>query len=414
MRRSLFEGGDFGETLRDVKTQRPVAGINCALGASGAICCLTWIQKAALNREITRSDDDLGESSASKNSIARWTGVKFATSTCNASSPRIQVVNLNKPNPNDAADRPSSEPDFSENLKQYRPFLIVLFAMMVLIFASQAKGQSNWSSQFTSQSIADQIAASGHSILVKDEQPVAAKLSRPQASTQSDARVGGGLTTVQIDDQVFPARVAATPRSTSPSGKVKFVEVSGAVANWDADSDPDGWDATVVVRNANDQIIRPKGRVEFELMPRYAAQDYQSFRDARRTPIRWAKDDLRYSGDGASYAHLELRSDLKPVFGWDGAEIRQTGSRSTIVNDRARPLANRLSGKSQTGGRLTGGGIPRRAGSTIGGNWRDSIPLPRYGELRVKVSIPGQGVFKATSEVEIRPSILVDTKWPYR
>jgi hypothetical protein len=34
--------------------------------------------------------------------------------------------------------------------------------------------------------------------------------------------------------------------------------------------------------------------------------------------------------------------------------------------------------------------------------------------LRVRISVPTEGVFEAATGVFIRPSVLVDTQWPYR
>ena len=240
---------------------------------------------------------------------------------------------------------------------RYRPLLIVLFALLLLCVASTVKAQAIYG---------------------------------PAGSIDFDQRP------YQFPEIDRSANSSSQMTSVSPA----YAEVTAELANFDSDANPDGWRAIVVLRDKDDQVVQPNGRVEFELKPRFPNSDFQGFKNAQRTPMKWSPK-LTYNSNGTASFKLPLRKELRPLWGWSSAVVQQTGSRSTIVNDRATYLP-RHNGRSDAS-RL-GSGLPTRPGSTLPSDWRTNVTFPELGRLQVKVFVPSQGVFQAVTIVRVRSS----------
>ncbi|MGB0595769.1 MAG: hypothetical protein ACPGLY_03590 [Rubripirellula sp.] len=175
-----------------------------------------------------------------------------------------------------------------------------------------------------------------------------------------------------------------------------YAELAAALANFDADADPDGWRAEVALLDRNDQPVVARASATFELTPRIATQESDRFVNATNHPIRWTRR-LSFDADGVARIKLPLRNSLKPMLGWISARDPRLGSRfgtssSNFQDARTRQLHRDF----------------------VTNDLRTVVGMPRTGELRVRISVPTEGVYEAVSPVSVRPSVLVDTQWPYR
>ncbi|MGI9472788.1 MAG: hypothetical protein ACR2NZ_14715 [Rubripirellula sp.] len=180
-----------------------------------------------------------------------------------------------------------------------------------------------------------------------------------------------------------PKRIRSRPVS---------VALTAELANLDADAEPDGWRAQIVLLDREDQPVLWRANATFELMPRVdlLGGDYT---DAQAKPIRWSMP-LEFGQDAIADVRLPLRQSLRPVLGWTE---RSTRFRLRTKRDSDREF------------------LPNNPHRTfVVQDVRDAIARPTYGVLRVRVSVPTEGTFKAAVGVRIRPSVLVDTQWPYR
>ncbi len=174
-----------------------------------------------------------------------------------------------------------------------------------------------------------------------------------------------------------------------------YVELSAFLANFDADADPDGWRARIVLRDRNDQPTVMRSQATFRLMPRVSTIAADRYLDALQRPIRWSMP-LHFDQDGVAQVKLPLRQSLRPMLGWPDAVYPQSGLRSHNAGlDRSQLYRN------------------RRTRSFVTTDLR-TVGTPSVGQLSVRVSVPTQGVFDSVVPVQIRPSVLVDTQWPYR
>ncbi|MDG2220381.1 MAG: hypothetical protein P8L85_03320 [Rubripirellula sp.] len=182
----------------------------------------------------------------------------------------------------------------------------------------------------------------------------------------------------------------------SGRARVAYAELVAALANFDADADPDGWRAEIALRDRNDQPVLVRATATFELTARIATQESNRFVNATNQPIRWSRP-LNFDEDGVARINLPLRNSLKPMLGWTSASGPNSGIRfgtspSNSREYRARHLHRNF----------------------VTSDLRTLVGMPRTGELRVRVSVPTEGVYEAASPVNVRPSVLVDTQWPYR
>ena len=181
------------------------------------------------------------------------------------------------------------------------------------------------------------------------------------------------------------------------SGRPKYAKVLATLANFDSDPDPDGWDVEVALLDANDRLVTKRAHATFELMPRIPAADYVGYVDAKMSPIRWSSK-LKFDDDGIARLQLPMRERLKPLFGRHVAFLPDPGLGISINQSRnvvlRRPMEYNRTAFSR--------------------DWRANLGRPELGEFKARISVPTEGVFEAVVPAQMRPSVLVDTTWPYR
>jgi hypothetical protein len=218
---------------------------------------------------------------------------------------------------------------------------------------------------------------------------------------QYDGATAGTANSIQPNpNAVFdPFRVAGGAvhgnRSRADARPV-YAQLDASLANFDADADPDGWRAEVVLRDQKDRPVVMRAHATFELMPRVPMADHHRFVDADATPVRWSMP-LEFDEDSVARVKLPLRRSLRPMLGWSSAVYPPSGIRTRNAGNTAHGLRTW-----------------KRSRTFVTSDLRTLVGTPASGELRVRVSVPTEGVFAAATGVWIRPSVLVDTKWPYR
>ena len=259
------------------------------------------------------------------------------------------------------------------NVNHQRPLWIVIFALMVAAVAIR---------------------------LNASDPDVAFQPDGTQETATSDAR-----TDIQLNGHIYEV---VRHRSTLPTqrwlGRPKSVSFQAVPVNVDADADPDGWSVEIALLDANGNRIRRRASARFTLNPRVPTQDFTGYVTANQASASWSSK-LDFDEDGIARVRLPLRERLSPVFGCQKSPHRSVGI--------------------EGGRRSTVGGVRRRADhreflrsglstSQLYGASVSSLGLPAFGELRVTVSVPTEGVFKAVAAIQLRPSVLVDTRWPYQ
>ena len=110
---------------------------------------------------------------------------------------------------------------------------------------------------------------------------------------------------------------------------------------------------------------------------------------------------LRIDDRGVASVTLPLRQSLRPAFGWSSAI--------------APSPFDRVGSRSRNGGRYRNNrGAFGRDNTVIASNWENRLGTPDMGVMKVRVSVPGSGVFEAVSQVWILPPAVVGGRWPYR
>lgn len=245
--------------------------------------------------------------------------------------------------------------DDHDSRLRHRPLLILLFAVILASIAS-------WTS-----------ADEPH---IRYGASNAVTVTRQEAVIRSPRQSGGAI--------------------AQPTARPQYVELNVGLANFDADAEPDGWRAEVVLRDEQDRPVKMRAQAKFELMPLVETISEHRFASAYSTPIRWTTD-LEFDDQGIARVRLPLRSQLRPVLGWGESGDWAADSRSRQERSQRRQYR-----------------FHKRSRSFVTIDVRETIGNPNLGEMRVRVSVPTEGVFRATAPVAIRPSVLVDTKWPYR
>lgn len=283
-----------------------------------------------------------------------------------------------------------------------RPIWIIVFAILLACIAVRAKGQE---------------IASGAAVT---------DASASERSPESD--LPDELTTMQLGDRVYVVRRASagkhrasagrhrasagrhagTPSHARPSSltssRPSHAIVSAQPAQFDSDSDPDGWLAIVMLLDADDQPVIRRATARFELIPRVPTQDFTGYVDANIKTRTWSVP-LNFAADGVARVRLPLTTPLSPLVGWPATSQPAVGSMGGYYSRRrdiirhATPFFASRTAVTDT----------RRLGGA-----RNAIGLARFGELKMRVSVPSEGVFDAMAPVALRPSVLVDTRWPYQ
>jgi hypothetical protein len=166
-----------------------------------------------------------------------------------------------------------------------------------------------------------------------------------------------------------------------------YAQLQATLANFDSDAQPDGWRVEITLRDRQDRPLAVRARATIELMPRVPMADHIRYVDADTAPIRWSMP-LEFDQDSVARMKLPLRRSLRPMLGWPSA-----------IDPPARHRGRNPFGRKRT---------------FVTTDLRNLIGTPNVGEMRVRVAVPTEGVFEAVTLVPIRPSVLVDTNWPYR
>ena len=196
--------------------------------------------------------------------------------------------------------------------------------------------------------------------------------------------------------------VSGAIRSDRLTGDARpmYVDLNASLANFDADADPDGWRAQVILFDREDRPVAMRAQAKFELIVRVSTAEHQRFVNADIPPIRWSMP-LEFDEDAVARIKLPLREKLQPVFGWRSAINRPPPNRPGSIS---RSYGNYVRGQRNWS----------RPRTFVTQNLHTVIGMPSTGELRVRVSVPTEGVFEAATAIWLRPSGLVDTRWPYR
>ncbi|TWT54011.1 hypothetical protein Pla22_16450 [Rubripirellula amarantea] len=284
----------------------------------------------------------------------------------------------------------------SDSSSSLRPHLTVVFAIVVIWLAGRASAQE----QLEQSYFGDAQAVS----------PLCYPPIQFDAQTMFEDPTFYSDQVLPYADSALPARIDIDPataisRSNFQAGshradKPVTVELSSALANLDADSDPDGWRAQVVLRDREGNLVVARSNATFKLIPRIPLADHQQFTDADVAAATWSMP-LKFDQRGVAMVTLPLRQSLKPIFGWSSAiapsPFDQVGARSR----------NHGRYRNQQG-------AFGRDNTVVRNDWRDRLGMPSTAVMQVRVSVPGSGVFEAVSPVWIRPPSLVDSRWPYR
>ncbi len=278
-----------------------------------------------------------------------------------------------------------------------RPVWIILFAAILILICTKSKA---------------------------DEQPIAPIDATDRYAMQATGPVSHATLTIELNGVVHviePSRKPASAKqhpvdaasATAGVGQASwtpalvarpaYAQLTAHLANFDADADPDGWRAEVVLFDRRDRPIAARGQANFQLTPRIPTGDFHHYVDAELQPITWS-ENLSFDADAVARFKLPLRAPLRTSWGWASANYSQTELRHSGF---LRPSSIHRTGTFRSR-------HPRFVGTSFARDIRRSIGKSDFGELRVRVSVPGEGVFEAVSVVPIRPAVLVDTHWPYR
>lgn len=185
------------------------------------------------------------------------------------------------------------------------------------------------------------------------------------------------------------------------NARPRYIEMSASLANFDADPEPDGWNIQLALRDQKDRPVVQRSNARIELIPRVSR--YTPSRLEGTKPLRWSVP-LEFDDDGVARFKLPLRNSQRSQLGWPNDNALRSFSHRTT----SRRSSSRSAGEWYIRGRNNSGRIP----TVLRSNLQDRVTIPEVGELRARVSVPSQGTFEAITEVTIRPSVLVDTRWP--
>ncbi|MEM9586417.1 MAG: hypothetical protein AAGA03_03980 [Planctomycetota bacterium] len=214
-------------------------------------------------------------------------------------------------------------------------------------------------------------------------------------SAQTLEQVAAELTMADGVTQV-PASMLVDPRSPVPgtsSSRAQSAGVTAWLANLDADDQPDGWRAQVVLVDRNDRIVRPRGHVTIEMFPGVKTFGRMRHLGQAQRVGRW-RMPLVYDENGVVNLRLPLRQSLQPLMSRDTVAFPRTVASSRgiwVYREQRGDNRSRYVHSSATD--------------------LDKAGMPTWGRMKVRVSVPGQGVFAATTQVRMREPVLVDTQW---
>ncbi len=209
------------------------------------------------------------------------------------------------------------------------------------------------------------------------------------------------MASATLDDLALgiPSKKSGPVPTVAGMAKPTYVVRNADLANWDADSEPDGWRCRLLILDQFDQSMIP-GSIfaTFELRLRVPRRDRNGFRDIQTEAIRRSKrlacDEL-----GIHDVKLPLRTPLPTFFADAAHPSRHAGSRKASFSRQER-VADRFRELNLAGGNGSAFSVTEAA--------------PAYSVLTVRVSVPTVGILEATDPVLIDEPMLVDSTWPQR
>ncbi|QDT06696.1 hypothetical protein K227x_51120 [Rubripirellula lacrimiformis] len=266
---------------------------------------------------------------------------------------------------------------------EHRPVLIVIFTVAIIWFADRAS--------------ADHPIAGCNEC---DASTLATTVAGPQAPHVP----------IQLDGETYFVPAARLPHTLPIPNDVyrpQYAELSGDLANFDADAGPDGWRVRVVLRNRFDEVVVAEARAQFELV-------------TRETTLKWTVP-LQFDATGVASARLPTKNSEENRLGWHAPQrVRRSAltTRSALQGfvTPATAVFASPAAVSFVSPASRWSGYGRFDSFT---NSRDrTIPVdalasrlagPNLARLSVRVSVPTVGVLSAETFVRARPSFLVDT-----
>ena len=215
-----------------------------------------------------------------------------------------------------------------------------------------------------------------------------------------------------VTTSLMPAESVSDDLGPSTSGSKKrpvTVRVQAALANFDADADPDGWIATLQLRDEFDRFVSRRAMARFELIPRVPTSDHRGYINADQKPVQWTIP-VQFSKESATKVQLKLNRRIERAFDWPSgiqlASYIQSGrfSNRNGVLRTSEFVGNRSAVRART----------VITSDLMSETIRREVSMPSWGVLNVRVAVAGEGVFAASSMTRLRPPVLVDTSWPYR
>lgn len=270
----------------------------------------------------------------------------------------------------------------------YRPHLIVVFAIVMVWLAANAQ--------------ADQVG--GEMIARLAAETLSSPVQGDVAGSSSDQVMSlmRPMNTIQWDaTYVLPSGHSALWKRDG--NRPVSVELSSSLANFDADAMPDGWRASVVIRDRDASPVVMQSAATFTLVPRVPLSGHRRFMDSDTQTMTWSMQ-LRFDERGVANVTLPLRRSLQASFGWSSASSRFPFD---SVRSRSRNH-DRFRGGNIAVSRVYSGHHQR----TVGGVSYTRADVPSIGVMRVRVNVPTEGVFEAETPVRLRRSSFVNPAWP--
>ncbi|WP_182870368.1 hypothetical protein [Stieleria mannarensis] len=261
-----------------------------------------------------------------------------------------------------------------------RPLWIIIFAILLASIAIRTNGQ----------------------------EPNGQNLESDVTPTTTPDEDASAYTEMQLGDRIIVVKRASAERDAARSLRSRRPQsalVTAEIAQFDSDADPDGWLAKVMLIGSDDcRVTVRRATARFELMPRLPTHDFTGYVDANLKPIVW-NSPLRFADDGVATVRLPLRNPIAPLVGWPATSHPAVGDAGGFFASR-RGIIRHTSPAFESRTALTDRHDRASARSAIG--------MASFGQLKVRVSVPGEGVFDAVAPITLRPAVLVDTRWPYQ
>ncbi|MCA9139589.1 MAG: hypothetical protein KDB00_22600 [Planctomycetales bacterium] len=282
--------------------------------------------------------------------------------------------------------------------RHQRPIWIIIFAILMACVAIRTRGQE----------ISDAASSASEASPSSETSPTA--VPGPSAEPQYN--------TIQIGDQIYRVERSSVPANAGDAmadntlvdlghlrQRPKYAFVSAEIAQMDFDANPDGWLAHVMLMDSNDRpVVVGRATAKFELVPRLPTHDFTGYVNANVKSMTWTMP-LHFDQDAMATVRLKLRNPITPLIGWPSTSHPAVGQAGGFFSSRRgiiRHATPQYDARTEVTDRWN------RSGAL------GAIGMASFGELKVRVSVPGEGVFDAVAPVALRPSVLVDTRWPYQ